>query len=183
MKWRRTAASVKSAKLNRRLQYNCAKKHSEFSGCFLLELNPGGFPQVLNVRILSMDGIILLLVGMVGFFVLDGIWIYGLAQNFYTEKLAPLVGRGEWKLNPWAGVLAYFTLSLGLVFFVLPIARDLGEVILYGAIYGLVVYGVYDFTNAALFKKYSESLVWADLIWGMVASAVIASILFCLSGF
>jgi uncharacterized membrane protein len=130
-----------------------------------------------------MDGIILLLVGMGMFFVLDGIWIYGLVQNFYTEKLASLIGRGEWKLNPWAGVLAYFALSLGLVLFVLPMARDFGEAVLYGAIYGFVIYGVYDFTNAALFKKYSENLVWADLIWGMVASAVVTGILFCLSGF
>lgn len=130
-----------------------------------------------------MDGIILLLAGMVMFFVLDGIWIYGLAQEFYAEKLAPLYGRGEWKLNPWAGALAYFVLVLGMVVFVVPAARELWEAAVYGLVYGLAVYGVYDFTNAALFKKYSEELVWADLLWGALASGAVAAALYCLAGF
>lgn len=141
------------------------------------------FPQVEHVRILNMDGIILWFGGAVLFSVLDAIWFGGLAKNFYAEKLAPLVGRGEWKLNPWAGVLVYAVLSLGLVFFVLPMARDLGEVILYGALYGFTVYGVYEFSNTMLFKKYSEKLVWVDLIWGICTGAAVAGILFVFSGF
>jgi len=136
-----------------------------------------------NVRILNMDGIIIWLGGVVLFLILDEVWICGLVRNFYTEKLAPLVGRGEWKLNWWAGSLAYFVLSLGLTFFVLPAARDLWEAMLYGAAYGLVVYGVYNFSNAMLFKKYSESLVWADLVWGILTNALIAGILFVFSSF
>ena len=138
---------------------------------------------MVNAKLLNMDGLILVLAGAAGFMVLDGIWIYGLVQDFYSEKLAPLYGRGDWKLNPWAGVLAYFALSLGLTIFVVPAARELWEAAAYGLVYGLAVYGVYDFTNAALFKKYSEDLVWADLIWGMLASAIVAVGLYCLAGF
>lgn len=130
-----------------------------------------------------MDWIILWLMGMFLFFLADSIFVGGLMWDFYREKLGSLVGRGEWEINKSAGFLAYAALSLGLVFLVVPLARDLGEAVLYGAIYGLAVYGVYDFTNASIFKKYPNVLVFADLIWGIFVSAVVTGVIFCFSGF
>jgi uncharacterized membrane protein len=41
----------------------------------------------------------------------------------------------------------------------------------YGALFGLVVYGVYDFTNYSTLRQWPFVLTLVDVLWGAVASA------------
>ena len=43
-----------------------------------------------------------------------------------------------------------------------------------GAMLGLVVYGVYDFTNYSTLRQWPLVLAFADVAWGVVASAMCA---------
>ena len=54
--------------------------------------------------------------------------------------------------------------------------RDLAAAIGYGALFGLVVYGVYDFTNYSTLRQWPFVLTLADVAWGAVASAACAAI-------
>ena len=45
----------------------------------------------------------------------------------------------------------------------------------YGALFGLVVYGVYDFTNYSTLRQCPLVLTLADVAWGAAASAACAS--------
>jgi uncharacterized membrane protein len=45
---------------------------------------------------------------------------------------------------------------------------------MYGAVYGLILYGVYDFTNYASFADWSITIVAVDILWGMFLSSVTA---------
>ena len=63
----------------------------------------------------------------------------------------------------------------GLILFVLPKIPKTGpgfEGILWGALFGLVVYGVYDLTNHALLKDWTLSMTIVDMLWGTVACGI-----------
>ncbi len=46
--------------------------------------------------------------------------------------------------------------------------------VVYGALFGLVVYGVYDFTNYSTLRQWPFVLALVDVAWGAVASAACA---------
>jgi uncharacterized membrane protein len=85
--------------------------------------------------------------GAVAFLLLDGVWLGVLMKNFYREKLAPIVRLSDGGIAPnWpAAFVVYALLGTGIALFVIPRASTVSA---YGALFGLVVYGVYDFTNS-----------------------------------
>jgi uncharacterized membrane protein len=56
--------------------------------------------------------------------------------------------------------------AVGAVAFMVPIAAA------FGALFGRVVYGVYDFTNYSTLPQWPFVLTLADVGWGMCASVV-----------
>ena len=58
--------------------------------------------------------------------------------------------------------------------FVIPRASTVSLAAAYGALFGLVVYGVYDFTNYSTLRQWPFVLTLADVAWGAAASAVAA---------
>jgi len=59
--------------------------------------------------------------------------------------------------------------------FVIPRASTVPLAAAYGALFGLVVYGVYDFTNYSTLRQWPLVLALADVAWGAVASAACAA--------
>ena len=55
---------------------------------------------------------------------------------------------------------------LGLFVFVLPNVKKINDVFLYGTLFGIIVYGVYDFTCAAIFEDFDKKLMIYDILWG-----------------
>jgi uncharacterized membrane protein len=114
--------------------------------------------------------------GAVAFMVLDGIWLGVLMKGFYREQLAPIVRLADGAIAPhWpSAFVVYVLLGSGIALFAVPRAADLAAAAAYGALFGLVVYGVYDFTNYSTLRQWPFVLVVADVAWGMVASAASA---------
>src|SRR3954465_11594031 len=106
--------------------------------------------------------------GAVAFMVLDGIWLGLLMKNFYRDQLAPIVRLADGSIAPnWpAAVVVYALLGTGIAFFVMPRAAPVSLAAAYGALFGLVVYGVYDFTNYSTLRQYPLVLALADAAWG-----------------
>ena len=115
-------------------------------------------------------------VGALAFMVLDGLWLGVLMKNFYRDQLAPIVRLSEGAIAPnWpAALVVYALLGAGIALFVIPRAPTLGSAAGYGALFGLVVYGVYDFTNYSTLRQWPFVLTLADVAWGAVASAAAA---------
>ena len=122
-----------------------------------------------------MRSVKLYLVAIATFGVLDGIWLGLVMSGFYRTQLWPLARTSGESLAPlWTPVLlVYALLALGTILFVLPRAAN-GSPILWGAAFGLVVYGVYDLTNSSTLRGYTPILTVVDIAWGMFASAVAA---------
>ena len=116
--------------------------------------------------------------GAVGFMVLDGVWLGLLMKNFYRNQLAPIVRLADGGIAPnWpAALVVYVLLGAGVALFVMPRASTASMAAVYGGLFGLVVYGVYDFTNYSTLRQWPFVLTLADVAWGSVASAVCAAV-------
>jgi uncharacterized membrane protein len=114
--------------------------------------------------------------GAVSFMVLDGVWLGLLMKNFYRDQLAPIVRLADGGIAPnWpAALVVYALLGTGIAVFVVPRASTASLAAVYGALFGLVVYGVYDFTNYSTLRQWPFVLTLADVAWGAVASAACA---------
>ena len=116
-------------------------------------------------------------IGAVAYMVLDGIWLGLLMKNFYRDQLAPIVRLADGGISPnWpAAIVVYILLGTGIALFVIPRAPTVPLAAAYGAVFGLVVYGVYDFTNYSTLRQWPFVLTLADVAWGTVASAACAA--------
>src|SRR5512134_2927709 len=117
-------------------------------------------------------------VGAVTFMVLDGIWLGMLMKGFYRDQLAPIVRLADGGIAPnWpAAFVVYVLLGTGIALFVIPRAPTVSLAAAYGALFGLVVYGVYDFTNYSTLRQWPFVLTLADVAWGTAASAACAAV-------
>ena len=115
-------------------------------------------------------------IGAVAFMVLDGVWLGLLMKNFYRDQLAPIVRLSNGGIAPnWPSALVvYILLGIGIAVFVIPRAPTVPLAAAYGALLGLVVYGVYDFTNYSTLRQWPFVLTLTDAAWGVAASAACA---------
>jgi uncharacterized membrane protein len=114
--------------------------------------------------------------GAVAFMVLDALWLGVLMKNFYRNQLAPIVRLADGGIAPnWpAAFVVYVLLGTGIALFVIPRAPTVSLAAVYGVLFGLVVYGVYDFTNYSTLRQWPFVLTMADVAWGAAASAAAA---------
>ena len=115
----------------------------------------------------------LFLVALGSFGVLDGLWLGVFMAGFYKTQLSPVARVSGNRLAPlWGPTLfVYVLLAFGIVAFVLP--RNFADAsIARGALFGLVVYGVYDLTNLATLRAWPVALTLIDIAWGATASAI-----------
>jgi len=100
---------------------------------------------------------------------IDLIWLGKISKSFYDKQFQAF----ERTLNWPAAILVYILIPLGILFFVLPKAAGnplLG--LMWGAIFGLVVYGVYDLTNLAILANWTLKLTVVDILWGIFVNGL-----------
>lgn len=109
-------------------------------------------------------GVALLVIGL-----LDAVWLGWLARDFYRREMGTLMADSI----RWApALLFYFGYPAGLVTLALqPSPLDLRTAVLRAALFGLVVYGVYDMTNMATLRHWSWWLAAVDIAWGTAVAA------------
>lgn len=115
----------------------------------------------------------LFLIALVSFGVLDGLWLGVLMGGFYKAQLSLIARMSGDKLAPlWGPALfVYVLLAFGIVVFVVP--RNYTDAsIARGALFGVIVYGVYDLTNLATLRGWPVALTMIDIAWGAAASAL-----------
>ena len=120
----------------------------------------------------------LAVLGAVVFMMLDGIWLGVLMKGFYRDQLAPIVRLVDGGIAPnWpAALVVYALLGAGIALFVMPLSPTVPLAAVHGALLGLVVYGVYDFTNYSTLRQWPFVLVLVDVAWGTAATAVCSTV-------
>lgn len=121
---------------------------------------------------------------LVSLIALDALWLGFLMNAFYKKQLAPLARMSGGNLAPnWpAAAMVYLLLAAGVVILVLARARSPLDALTYGAFLGLVIYGVYDFTNYATLRDWPLTLVLVDVAWGGVLCGATAWIAASIAG-
>lgn len=117
------------------------------------------------------------------FLLLDLMW-FKLAGGFFKSEVGSIVrltAEGEWNVRTGAALLAYVFMALGVVAFVLPQGTNLFTTVLYGGLFGLVSFGIFDLTNLAILSAWTTRFVVVDMAWGMTANALVASALWYIS--
>lgn len=108
------------------------------------------------------------------FLVIDALWLGFIAKDFFQDKLGFLL-LDEFKLHI-AG-LFYLSYTVGVVVFaVLPAMANENwlQALGYGALFGFLAYGTYDFTNLATIKNWPPIVTLVDVTWGTTITALSA---------
>jgi uncharacterized membrane protein len=98
--------------------------------------------------------------------------------NLWNNTLEDIQGKtnNSNKLNTTIGfILAYILIPLGIFIFVLPKIDKNNWVetcLLYGFLWGIISYGIFDFTNLVLFEKYSLKIAIIDCLWGGIMTSI-----------
>lgn len=96
---------------------------------------------------------------------IDLVWLMILMKSFYAQQLS---GFERPEVVPlWSAFLAWTLIPLGIVLFVDQLAKNNKQAVVYGAVYGLILYGLYGFTNYAILANWTMILLIVDVIWGM----------------
>lgn len=106
------------------------------------------------------------LIALIIFLILDFIWLGLVAKNLYQNEIGTLL---KTKFNFVAAFIFYIIFIIALTIFVIIPAinnNSLKEVILLGALFGLVTYATYDLTNFATLEGFTIKIVIIDLLWG-----------------
>ena len=108
--------------------------------------------------------------------IIDLIWVIG-ASKFHESSIEA-VQKTPLQVDFIAAILFYLIAPLGYIFFVRKISKTPKEAFLYGALLGMLMYGTFDLTNKAVFKKYRWSYTIADMAWGTFCMGLVSFICF-----
>jgi len=105
--------------------------------------------------------------------ILTAIVILGLDKYFFSSiplfsKAIKNIQKTPLELRWYSVVITYIILITGLFYFIIFPNKSVAE----GAFFGAVMYGVFDFTNHAIFKNYNLSLALIDMAWGTLLCAI-----------
>jgi len=125
-----------------------------------------------------MNNVLLYIITTVIFFAIDMVWLGFVAKDFYRKHIGTLLAEN---VN-WAAAIVFYLLYIGgILFFAVQPALKSGSwqtALLNGALLGMLCYATYDLTNMATLKNWSFTVVWVDIIWGIVLTGSVSTLSF-----
>ena len=106
----------------------------------------------------------------------DAFWLGLVAPKFYRSQIGHLMAES---VNPPVAGLFYLLFVGALVYFVVDPAvgrEKMRDVLLRGAMFGLVTYATYDLTNLATLRDWPVLVTLVDLVWGTVLTAITSAL-------
>lgn len=97
---------------------------------------------------------------------LDYLYLSTFGKTF--AGLVETIQHSPFRLNITGAVMSYFTIAMMLYYFIIKDKRPVQDAFILGAL----TYGVFDFTNLALFSKYDWKIGMIDTLWGGILFAV-----------
>lgn len=111
------------------------------------------------------------LLALVFYGLLDSLW-FSFSIPSYRATIEKVQQR-PFTFN-YVGLVAYVLMALGMTFLVMSQATSRGHAAMLGAVYGLVLYGVFNFTNIAMFDDWTFATALFDTAWGVSVSSLVA---------
>jgi uncharacterized membrane protein len=109
--------------------------------------------------------------------IIDSIYLFGL-KNIHNKQIKD-IQKEDLQVRYYPAVLFYLIAGLAFVYYIYPLGKkNETDIIKYGALMGLLMYGTFDFTNLALFKNYTLKYAIMDTVWGMTVMAISSYLVF-----
>jgi uncharacterized membrane protein len=102
----------------------------------------------------------LLLVSAVVFIILDFVYL-NVIKGYFNNQIKTVQGSPI-QINYLGAALCYILLIFGINYFIIKPRKSVSDAFLLG----IIIYGVYETTNLALFKNWSILTVIIDTLWG-----------------
>ena len=128
------------------------------------------------------EGLICFFKVLASVLVLDMIWLGNLFNQFYVtqaKSVARIIesnGKLGFDTLYWAAGLVYFFIPLGISYFACSGAKSRSMAFFRGALLGLVMYTIYEFTNLALIKNWPLEMALIDILWGPILCGLSAMV-------
>jgi uncharacterized membrane protein len=107
-----------------------------------------------------------LLVSAIILVCLDAVYL-NFFKGYFGKQVQAIQGS-KIEFNYLAAIICYIFLIIGLNYFIIRPRRSVNDAFLLG----IVIYGVYETTNWAIFKNWSVLSVILDTLWGGIAFAL-----------
>jgi uncharacterized membrane protein len=114
---------------------------------------------------------ILFLISAILFVVIDFIYL-NLIKKYFENQVKKVQGS-QLQVNFLGAILCYIFLIFGLNYFIIKSKRSPYDAFLLG----ILIYGVFETTNYALFKNWSILTVILDTLWGGTLFAIVTFII------
>jgi len=108
-----------------------------------------------------------LFIAFILFLIIDLPYLILFAGDYYSN-LIKNIQKTKFEVKPLGALLAYIIMSIGVKYLVLDRSKSVNDVIYNGFLTALVGYGLFDFTNYAIFKNWTLIASIKDLIWGVI---------------
>jgi uncharacterized membrane protein len=102
----------------------------------------------------------ILLVSAIVFIILDFVYL-NVIKGYFDNQIKSVQGSPI-KINYLGAALCYILLIVGINYFIIKPRKSVSDAFLLG----IIIYGVYETTNLALFKNWSILTVIIDTLWG-----------------
>lgn len=101
----------------------------------------------------------------------DCIYLY-FTKSIFGEMIVKIQ---KFAIQPryWSAAIVYILLAIAIYWFILKPNRPLWEAFMLGAI----IYGIFDFTSYAIFKKYELEVAVMDTVWGGVLVSIVTTLM------
>lgn len=117
-----------------------------------------------------------MLISAILFIFIDSVYLQ-LVRPYFEKQIQDVQGSAV-QVNFLGVALCYIFLIIGINYFIIKPRKSVTDAFLLG----IVIYGVYETTNYALFKKWSLLTVFMDTLWGGVLFAITTYIINMLRG-
>lgn len=106
------------------------------------------------------------------FVLLDGLYLRFI-KGFFNKQIKAVQGS-DMEVNIIGAAIAYIFLIFGLNYFIIRNHRSVKD----AALFGLVIYAVYEFTNLALLKNWFITTTIVDTLWGAMLFGLTTGIVY-----
>lgn len=115
--------------------------------------------------------------GLIALFilVLDYIWLNHIFGSVFSDMVTDIQAEPT-QVRIVPAIIVYILMIIGLYVFVYTRVENVMQALMYGALFGLVTFGIFDFTNAALFTDYNYSIASIDVVWGVILNSMTAGL-------
>jgi len=122
-------------------------------------------------ELLTRKQFIYIFVSSIVFIMIDSVYLNFIKDYFNNQ--VKLIQGSSIKINSYAIIICYIILIFGINYFIIIPNRSILDAFLLG----LIIYGVYETTNMALFSKWSWTTVLIDTLWGGILFALTTTII------